>query len=378
MIPGILDELLGVRLFGYISFRMAMAALTAFAFALWWGRPVIAWLRRHRVREDVTKTDEHRLARLAVEMGKAETTTMGGSFLVASLVASVLLWARLDNVHVVFGVLLVAGLAAVGFVDDFKKLTLPKSPGLSRRAKMVGLSVVTLACLGALVYYARASGRDTLLELYPPLFKDAVIALPALGVLGILLFLAFEWVVVVGSANAANITDGLDGLAAGCMIISGLALAIFCYVSGRPDWTGYLGVPHVVAASEMAVVGGALVGACLGFLWYNAFPAQVFMGDTGSMGLGGAIAAFAIMTKTESLLIFIGGIFVIEALSVIVQVVSFKWFGRRVLLMAPLHHHFEMKAWSETRIMVRFWIVTAILCACGFVLYYRYASEFAS
>jgi phospho-N-acetylmuramoyl-pentapeptide-transferase len=186
---------------------------------------------------------------------------------------------------------------------------------------------------------------------------------------------ALVFFVIAGAANGANLTDGIDGLAAGVCTIALFtftAMNVLTFVRG-----GQRGVESI-AAVDMATLGAALIGGGVGFLWYNAFPAQVFMGDTGSMGLGGALAAFAIMTKTELLLILIGGIFLIEALSVIVQVVSFKWFGRRVLLMAPLHHHFEMKAWSETRITVRFWIVTAILCACGFVLYYRYASEFAS
>jgi len=199
--------------------------------------------------------------------------------------------------------------------------------------------------------------------------------------LGVDLPLSWGWyvllfVIIAGAANGVNLTDGIDGLAAGTTTISILTYTAMSLVAALASIRAIGRADQVDL--DLAILGASLVGASIGFLWYNAFPAQVFMGDTGSMGLGGALAAFAIMTKTESLLILIGGIFVIEALSVIIQVVSFKRFGRRVLLMAPLHHHFEMKAWSETRIMVRFWIVTAILCACGFVLYYRYASEFAS
>ena len=190
MFPGLLEDMLGLRLFGYISFRMAMAALTAFALALWWGPHVIAWLGRHRVREDTQKTDAPELARMAEAAGKRDTPTMGGSFLVASFLVSVLLWARLDNLHVVLGVLLTAGLAAVGFVDDFKKLTIPGCKGLARRAKMIGLSVVTLGVLAALAYYAQAYGRWTLLSLFPPFFKDAEIPLGQWGLLGIGAFLA--------------------------------------------------------------------------------------------------------------------------------------------------------------------------------------------
>ncbi|MFT5283923.1 MAG: phospho-N-acetylmuramoyl-pentapeptide-transferase [Planctomycetota bacterium] len=370
MIPGVFDDIFGVRLFGYISFRMAMAALSAFAFALWWGRPTIAWLRKHRVQEDVSKTDAYDLARLNKANNKHETTTMGGSFLIAALLTSVLLWARLDNIHVVLGVLLVAGFAAVGFVDDFKKLTVEKSLGLSRSAKMLGLSIVTFGCLGALCYYSRTSGRGTLLDLYPPLLKDFVVPLSAWGFGGIAIFLSFEWFVVVGSANATNITDGLDGLAAGCLIISGLALSIFCYVSGRHDWTAYLHLPHIVAASEMAVVGGALVGACMGFLWYNAYPAQVFMGDSGSLPLGGLLGWMALVSKQELVLPLIACVFVLDLCSSWLQTFYYKRTKKRIFTCAPVHHGLQLhggffkkadKPWHEVQIVIRFWIVAA----CG-------------
>ena len=259
MVPGLFHDLWGMQLFGYISFRTAMAALTAFAVAVSVGRPTIGWLKRHRVGEDVTKTDSIELAKLAQRMGKKDTPTMGGSFLVGSLLLSIVVWCRLDNLHVVLALFLTAGLAAVGFVDDFKKLTDHHSKGLSARSKLVGQTAITLFVLGALVWYARASDRFSLLTVYPPFFKDVSFEF-ASGLLP-LVFIVFGWFVVVGTSNAANITDGLDGLAAGCTIISGLTLAVFCYVTGRPDWTEYLHLPFVPAASEMAVVGGALVGA---------------------------------------------------------------------------------------------------------------------
>jgi phospho-N-acetylmuramoyl-pentapeptide-transferase len=232
-----LTELLGVNLFGYITFRMAMAAFTAFALALWMGKPTIAWLKRHRVREDVSKSDSVELARAALASGKADTPTMGGSFLVAALLGSVLLWAHLDHPTVVLAVLLVAGLAAVGFVDDYKKLTIPGCSGLSRGAKMLGLTLAAGGAVAAFAYYASSSGREALLALHPPFFKDWVIHFAAWGGAGIALFVVFQWFVVVGTSNATNITDGMDGLAAGCMIITGLALTLFCYVTGREDWT---------------------------------------------------------------------------------------------------------------------------------------------
>lgn len=372
MLPGLLERLFDLPLFGYISFRMAMAAVTSFVLALSLGPVVIRWLRRHRVGEDVRKTDSAELADLAEEMGKMSTPTMGGSFLVVSLLAGVLLWARLDNAFVVLGVLLTSGLAAVGFVDDFKKLTIPGSQGLSRRAKMVGLSVVSISALLAVVFYARISGRPTLLSLYPPFFKDAVIPIGSWVVIGPLVFVAFQWVVIVGAANAANITDGLDGLAAGCMVISGAVLALFCYVTGRPDWTSYLNVPYISAASEMAVVGGSLCGACLGFLWFNAFPARVFMGDSGSLPLGGLLAWMALISKQELVLPLIAFVFVAELGSSWLQTFWFRRSGgRRLFTVAPLHHAFQLHgsmfqrggvAWHEVTIVIRFWIVAAV---CG-------------
>lgn len=371
MFPGIFDDILHVQLFGYISFRVAMAALTGFAFAILSGKPVIAWLRAHKVSEGV-KGDQKELDALTAKSEKKSTPTMGGSFLVASLLASVLLWGRLDNLHVVLAILLTAGLAAVGFVDDFKKLTVLKSKGLEPRAKMIGLTLATLFAVGCFAYYATTSGRGTLLDLFPPFLKDARISLAALGIVGVLLFVVFQWFVVVGTSNACNITDGLDGLAAGCMIISGLTLSIFCYVTGRPDWTSYLGLPHISAASEMAVVGGAMCGACMGFLWYNAHPARVFMGDSGSLPLGGLLAWMALVAKQELVLPLIGFVFFAELASSFLQT---QWFkrsgGKRLFTCAPVHHGLQLKGgifkpgekpWHEVQIVVRAWIIAAV-CA---------------
>jgi len=371
VIHAILNDWLGVRLFGYISFRAAMAALSAFGLALLLGGPTIAWLVRHRVREDVTKTDAPELAQSARAAGKHATPTMGGSFLMAALLASVLLWARLDNLHVVLCILLASGFGAVGFVDDFKKLTIPGCKGLSSRAKMVGLTAVALGVLVALAWFAETSGRYTALALYPPFFKDAEIPLGHWGVVGVGLFLAFEWFVLVGTANAVNITDGLDGLAAGCAILSGLALVVFCYVTGRPDWTQYLNLPHVSQASEMAVVGGALCGACMGFLWFNAYPAQVFMGDSGSLPLGGVMAWMALVSKQELVLPLIASIFVVDLGSSFLQTFWYRRTGgTRLFTLAPIHHGLERyggvftrraTGLHEVKVVIRFWI----LAACG-------------
>ena len=295
---------------------------------------------------------------------KQGTPAMGGLLIMISMAVPFLVFSD-RTVPAVTAFFVALGCAAIGFVDDWTKVSRRRSLGLSGRWKLLWLGAITVV-----VGFVAARGLDE------PLTTDVYLPL-----LDVDLPLGWGWYIllyfiIAGFANGVNLTDGVDGLAAGTTTISLLTYTAMSLVAALAS------IRAVGAADQvdldLAILGASLIGASIGFLWYNAFPAQVFMGDTGSMGLGGAIAAFAIMTKTESLVILIGGIFVIEALSVIVQVVSFKWFGRRVLLMAPLHHHFEMKAWSETRIMVRFWIVTAILCACGFVLYYRYASEFAS
>jgi phospho-N-acetylmuramoyl-pentapeptide-transferase len=295
---------------------------------------------------------------------KQGTPAMGGLLIMISMAVPFLIFSQ-RTVPAVTAFFVALGCAAIGFVDDWTKASRRRSLGLSGRWKLLWLGGITV-----IVGFVAARGLDD------PLTTDVYLPL-----LDVDLPLGWGWYVllyfiIAGFANGVNLTDGVDGLAAGTTTISLLTYTAMSLVAALAS------IRAVGAADQvdldLAILGASLIGASIGFLWYNAFPAQVFMGDTGSMGLGGAIAAFAIMTKTEALLILIGGIFVIEALSVIIQVVSFKWFGRRVLLMAPLHHHFEMKAWSETRITVRFWIVTAILCACGFVLYYRYASEFAS
>jgi len=291
---------------------------------------------------------------------KQGTPTMGGLLIMVSMAVPFLVLSRrtLEALTVFFVTL---GCAAIGFVDDWTKLTHRRSLGLAGRWKLVLLGLITV--LVALVVHRR--GFDT--SVYLP-------------VIGVDLQLSYAWygllfVMIAGASNGVNLTDGLDGLAAGTVTIS-----LFTYTAmGVVAWlVSKRSGAEDLSSLDLAILGASLIGGSIGFLWYNAFPAQVFMGDTGSMGLGGAVAAFAIMTKTEALLVLIGGIFLIEALSVILQVVSFRWTGKRIFLMAPIHHHFEMKAWSEARIMVRFWIAALILCACAFVVYYRYFSHFAA
>jgi phospho-N-acetylmuramoyl-pentapeptide-transferase len=291
---------------------------------------------------------------------KQGTPTMGGLLIMLSMSIPFLLFSE-HTLPALTAFFVTLGCAAIGFVDDWTKLTHRRSLGLAGRWKLLGLGAITLVV--ALVVY----NRDFKTTVYLPLLDvDLPLSWAWYGLL---------FIIIAGAANGVNLTDGLDGLAAGTATIALLtytAMTIVAYIVSLRTGTGDK------ADLDLAILGASLIGASIGFLWYNAFPAKVFMGDTGSMGLGGALAAFAIMTKTEVLLTLIGGIFLIEALSVMLQVFTFKWLGRRVLLMAPLHHHFEMKAWSESRIMVRFWIAAAIFCACAFVLYYQSFSKFAS
>ena len=334
--------------------QVLLAGIIAMVISIAAGPKFIDFLRRNELGQHIREEGPEG------HVTKQGTPTMGGLLIMISMSIPFLLFTE-RTLPALTAFFVTLGCAAIGFVDDWTKLTHRRSLGLAGRWKLLLLGVVTAVV--AIVAY----DEDMKTSVYLPL---ADLDLPLSWAWYGLLF-----VIIAGAANGVNLTDGLDGLAAGTATISLFtytAMGVVAYlVSVRarsPD-------PQDL---DLAILGASLIGASIGFLWYNAWPAQVFMGDTGSMGLGGALAAFAIMTKTEILLVLIGGIFVIEALSVIVQVFTFKWLGRRVLLMAPLHHHFEMKAWSETRIMVRFWIAGAILCACAFVLYYRYFSEFAN
>jgi phospho-N-acetylmuramoyl-pentapeptide-transferase len=290
---------------------------------------------------------------------KQGTPAMGGLLIMIAMSIPFLLFSN-RTLEALTAFFVTLGCAAIGFVDDWTKVSRRRSLGLAGRWKLLWLAGITVVV--ALV--VRDEGFST--DVYIPLLDvDFPLSYAWYG---------FIFIIIAGASNGVNLTDGIDGLAAGTATIAILTYTAMSLVAALTAVR--LGQPADPESLDLAILGASLIGASIGFLWYNAFPAQVFMGDTGSMGLGGALAAFAIMTKTEFLLVLIGGIFLVEALSVILQVLTFKWLGRRILLMAPLHHHFEMKAWSETRIMVRFWIATAILCACGFVLYYAYFSDF--
>ena len=333
--------------------RVLIAGLVAMVLAIVIGPTFIEWLRRTGVGQQIR---EEGPARHIVKQG---TPTMGGLLILATAVVPFLVLSRytLPGLTLLF---LTVGCAAIGFADDYLKVRKRRSLGLSGRWKMLGLVLITIG-VGWVV--TQVGYLDT--EIYFPIV-DVNIDLHWL-------YFPFLFLVIAGTANGVNLTDGVDGLAAGTVIIALFTFASMIVISWiRSGPPGH----RFDTKLDLAIVAAALIGGTIGFLWYNAWPAEVFMGDTGSMALGGALASFAIFTKTIFLLLLIGGIFAVAALSVIIQVFSFKYFKRRVFLMAPIQHHFELKAWSETRIMVRFWIVTGILCAIGFALYYRYFTGF--
>lgn len=338
------------NLFRYITFRAGAAFFTALIFGFVFGRPMINWLR---VRQK--KGQPIRLDGPEGHLAKAGTPTMGGVLILSALMLSTLLWARLDNGYVWIVLLVTLGFGLIGFSDDYAKVTKQSVAGLSSRIRLaLGFVIAAGAAVWAMYLHpAPLSG-----ELAFPVFKDFLLPLG-------ILFVPFAMLVIVGSANAVNLTDGLDGLAIMPVMIAAGSFGVIAYAVGRSDFTEYLSVHYVPGVGEITIFVAALIGAGLGFLWYNAPPAAVFMGDTGSLALGGALGAIAVVTKHEIVLGIIGGLFVIEALSVIIQVVYYKRTKKRVFLMAPIHHHFEKLGWGEAQIVIRFWIISLILALIG-------------
>jgi phospho-N-acetylmuramoyl-pentapeptide-transferase len=337
------SKLILFNVFRYISFRAVMATLTALMISYLLGRPVVDYLRAFQigqtVRDDGPKS----------HLEKSGTPTMGGLLILFAMTFSCLLWTRLDNVYfwIVLGVTLSYG--GIGFLDDYLKVTKQSHRGLSGKRKL-GLQLI-IGCVVGFVLWMDPSFKTTLTV---PFFKNFN---PDLGIW----YIPFVALVIAGASNAVNLTDGLDGLAIGPVMICGATYLLFAYVSGHLKLAQYLQVTYVPGSGELAVACGAMLGAGMGFLWYNTYPAEVFMGDVGSLSLGGLLGAMAVVTKQEILLVIAGGVFVIEAVSVILQVASFKATGKRIFNMAPLHHHFELKGWPEPKVIVRFWIISVVL-----------------
>ena len=340
----------GFHVFQYITLRTILGVLTALVIAFVIGPRMIDALNRTQKQGQPIRVDgpESHLA-------KAGTPTMGGALILVALGVATLLWADLSNRFVWVVLAVTALFGVIGFVDDYKKLVKNDPKGLSARAKYFWQTVGGLAA-GAYLYASAQTPAET--QLIIPFVKDVVIDLGPW-------FILLAYLVIVGSSNAVNLTDGLDGLAILPTVMVAGALGIFAYVSGHARFAEYLGIPYIPGAGEVAIFCGAIVGAGLGFLWFNAYPAQVFMGDVGALALGAALGVVAVIVRQELVLFIMGGVFVMETVSVILQVASYKLTGRRIFRMAPLHHHFELKGWPEPRIIVRFWIVTVILVLIG-------------
>ncbi|MEM6728628.1 MAG: phospho-N-acetylmuramoyl-pentapeptide-transferase [Pseudomonadota bacterium] len=338
------------NLFRYITFRAGGAFLTALIFSFIFGRPLINLLRKRQGKGQPIRDDGPES-----HFSKAGTPTMGGALILGALIVSTLFWARLDNGFVWLVLFVTVAFGAIGFADDYAKVSKQNVKGVPGKLRL-GLGFMIASVAAAAAFQLHPEPLQNQLAL--PVFKDTLINLG-------LLFIPFALIVIVGSANAVNLTDGLDGLAIMPVMIAAGTLGIIAYAVGRVDFTDYLDVHYVPGTGEILIFSAGLIGGGLGFLWYNAPPAAVFMGDTGSLALGGALGAIAVATKHEIVLAIVGGIFVVEALSVIIQVAYFKSTGKRIFLMAPIHHHYEKKGWAEPQIVIRFWIVSLILAMIG-------------
>ncbi|MGL4601470.1 MAG: phospho-N-acetylmuramoyl-pentapeptide-transferase [Plesiomonas sp.] len=337
------------HVFSYLTLRAIVSLLTALAIALWMGPRLIAWLQKLQIGQIVRNDGPES------HFSKRGTPTMGGIMILTAISVSVLLWANLSNLYVWCVLFVLLGYGVVGFVDDYRKVVRKNSKGLIARWKYFWQSVIALLVAFTLF----AIGKDTpATQLVVPFFKDIM---PQLGVLYILL----AYFVIVGTSNAVNLTDGLDGLAIMPTVFVAAGFGLVAWATGNVNFAEYLHIPYIRYSGELVVVCTAIVGAGLGFLWFNTYPAQVFMGDVGSLALGGALGTIAVLLRQEFLLFIMGGVFVMETLSVILQVGSFKLRGQRIFRMAPIHHHYELKGWPEPRVIVRFWIISLMLVLIG-------------
>ncbi len=344
------DEFQVFNLFRYITFRTGGAIMTALIISFVIGPRVIAWLKSKQGEGQPIRTDGPE-----THLKKKGTPTMGGVMILIAVLVSTLLWVDLTNAYTWIVLLVTLGFGLVGFGDDFLKLTKRNTKGLSGKLKMVWMILIAAAAAG---WYMAVTDGAHATGVAVPFFKDLLIPLG-------FLFLFWAVLVMVGASHSVNLTDGLDGLAIVPIMIAAASFGLIAYLSGNAIFANYLQIQHVPGTGELAIFCGALVGAGLGFLWFNAPPAMVFMGDTGSLSMGGALGAISVITKHELVLVIIGGLFVLEAVSVMVQVASFKLTGKRVFRMAPIHHHFEKKGWSEPTVVIRFWIIAVVLALIG-------------
>ena len=341
----------GFNVFSYLTLRAILSTLTALLIAILIGPKMIRWLQTMQIGQTVRDDGPQS------HLSKSGTPTMGGLLILAAILISVLLWADLTNKYVLVTIFVVVTYGIIGFVDDYRKVVQKDPKGLIARWKYFWQSLVAVI-VAAFLYYTSNPNIAAETSLIVPFFKDVM---PQLG----LFYMVIAYFAIVGTSNAVNLTDGLDGLAIVPTILVAGAFAIFAYVTGNINFSEYLNIPHIPLTSELVIVCTAMVGAGLGFLWFNTYPAQVFMGDVGSLALGGTLGILAVLVRQEIVLIIMGGVFVAETLSVILQVGSFKLRGKRIFRMAPIHHHYELKGWPEPRVIVRFWIISLILVLVG-------------
>lgn len=334
-----------LNVLGYITFRAGASILTAFVLVLLFGGPFIRYVKKTRITQKIREEGP------SSHKGKSQTPIMGGVLILFATVFSTLLWARLDNRFIWLCLFTVTYLGFLGWLDDYRKWK-GQAEGLTPSQKM--MAQVFFAILIAAYLYVSPPNEDFKTEINVPYFKHLFLELGAF-------YVFFAMMVVIGASNAVNLTDGLDGLAIGAIVSSCLAFLIFTYLAGHAKFSSYLRIIPVAGAGEVSVFLAAMIGAALGFLWFNAHPAEIFMGDTGSLFLGGALGVTALIIKQELILVVVGGLFVAEAASVLIQVISFRKFGKRVFRMAPLHHHFELAGWAESKVTVRFWIISIVL-----------------
>ena len=346
----LVDNYSFLNVFKYLTFRTGLSVVTSLIIVFLIGGPLIKLFSKNQITGPIRQDGpiDHIIK-------KTGTPTMGGIIIIIGMTASTLLWADLSNIFIWTLIFVSLSLGALGFVDDLLKIKLENSRGLNSKLKFLGQLIISLMTVLILMKY---SNHEYLTNLYFPFFKNLIIQMG-------LFFIPFALFVIIGASNAVNLTDGLDGLATVPVMLVALSFTLISYVVGNTIFSEYLQLQYIPDVGEISIFCGSIVGSCLGFLWYNAPPAKIFMGDTGSLSLGGSLAAVAIIVKHEIVLAIIGGLFVLETISVIIQVISFKLTGKRVFMMAPIHHHFEKKGWAEATIVIRFWIIAIILALVG-------------
>ena len=349
-LTSLVDQYSFLNVFKYLTFRTGLSLMTSLIIVFLIGGPLIKIFSKMDITGPIRQDGP-----IDHIVKKSGTPTMGGIIIIIGMLTSTLLWADLKNIFIWTLIFISVGLGTLGFIDDLLKIKYRNSIGLNSKLKFLGQFVIGLITLLILIYF---SGHEYINKIYFPFFKNLILDL---GVL----FIPFGLFVIIGSSNAVNLTDGLDGLATVPIMLVALSFTFIGYVVGNIIFSEYLQIQYIPGVGETAIFCGAIVGSCLGFLWYNAPPAKIFMGDTGSLSLGGSLAAVAIIVKHEIVLAIIGGLFVLETVSVIIQVISFKLTGKRVFMMAPIHHHFEKKGWAESTIVIRFWIIAIILALIG-------------